>query len=265
MAGRKRTLKSLAPQSLIILLFIAYSLGTSACLQSIRRPTSTQPTWVEHTAPKRPVGVAPVKPVQSDSTSNPVDTVAIVTSDSTSKMNILSRPVKSAEKSNITLLASLKPASAADSNQPATNTAIPKQQYGSIKNARQINAYALWCIENDMWKEAQLHLEHALEQDNLPASFHNNLGIIYEQLGKPKKALKAYQQARALQPDREAYTINLERLESHQQNQVNKAADSLQTVPNDVPKDPNVDGTETSIDSFKDAIFDVSTPSLTTE
>lgn len=81
------------------------------------------------------------------------------------------------------------------------------------KEARQINEYALWCIENGMWDEARLHLERALAQDSLAASFHNNLGIIYERMGQNDKAEASYQRALDLVPHKEQYAANLRRLE----------------------------------------------------
>ena len=77
---------------------------------------------------------------------------------------------------------------------------------------KQVNEYVLWCIENEMWKEARLHLEQATEQDSLAGSLYNNLGLVYERLGLPDKAEIAYERASDLNPAREAYRANLRRL-----------------------------------------------------
>ena len=78
------------------------------------------------------------------------------------------------------------------------------------KDIAQINEYALWCIQNGMWKEAKLHLEQALQQDSLVASLHNNLGIVYERFGQDEKAEAAYERARLLNPHKEAYLANIQ-------------------------------------------------------
>jgi tetratricopeptide (TPR) repeat protein len=96
------------------------------------------------------------------------------------------------------------------------------------RKARQVNEYALWCIENGMWDEARLHLERATALDSLASSFHNNLGIVYERTGLVDQALVAYRQALVLAPGRESYVANLDRLESRQRRAENGAeADSL--------------------------------------
>ena len=77
----------------------------------------------------------------------------------------------------------------------------------------QVNAYALWCVEREMWAEARTHLEQAVARDSLASSLHNNLGILYERLGEPVKARAAYERALVLQPGKGAYQSNLRRLD----------------------------------------------------
>ncbi len=93
----------------------------------------------------------------------------------------------------------------------------PKRSRQQLQDIEQVNKYALWCIENAMWNEAQSHMERALEQDSLSASLHNNLGVIYERLGMTDKAAEFYGRARALNPAQEAYTANLRYLQQYQQ------------------------------------------------
>ena len=93
----------------------------------------------------------------------------------------------------------------------------PKRSRQQLQNIEQVNKYALWCIENAMWNEAQSHMERALAQDSLSASLHNNLGVIYERLGMTDKAAQFYERARALNPAREAYAANLRHLQQYQQ------------------------------------------------
>ncbi|MXW77727.1 MAG: tetratricopeptide repeat protein [Gemmatimonadetes bacterium] len=93
----------------------------------------------------------------------------------------------------------------------------PKRSRQQLQNIEQVNKYALWCIENAMWNEAQSHMERALAQDSLSASLHNNLGVIYERLGMTDKAAQFYERARALNPTREAYAANLRHLQQYQQ------------------------------------------------
>ncbi len=93
----------------------------------------------------------------------------------------------------------------------------PKRSHQQLQNIEQVNKYALWCIENAMWNEAQSHMERALAQDSLSASLNNNLGVIYERLGMADKAAEFYGRARALNPTQEAYAANLRHLQQYQQ------------------------------------------------
>ncbi len=93
----------------------------------------------------------------------------------------------------------------------------PKRSRQQLRDIEQVNKYALWCIENAMWNEAQSHMERALAQDSLSASLHNNLGVIYERLGMTDKAAEFYGRARALSPAQEAYAANLRHLQQYQQ------------------------------------------------
>ena len=91
--------------------------------------------------------------------------------------------------------------------------ARPKNSRQRTKRIEKVNKYALWCVENGMWKEAQLHLEQALVQDSLAASIHNNLGVVYERLGRRDQAAAAYGKARSLDREKKAYRVNLELFE----------------------------------------------------
>ena len=85
------------------------------------------------------------------------------------------------------------------------------------RSIQQVNEYALWCIENEMWNEARTHMERALQKDSLSASLHNNLAIVYEHLGKADRAGYFYQRALDLKPAQEAYRSNLSNLRNRQQ------------------------------------------------
>ena len=112
-------------------------------------------------------------------------------------------------------------------------------------NVQRVNEYALWCIENGMWKEARLHLEKALAADSVSASLSNNLGVVYERLGEREKAELAYQRARALNPRREAYRINLRRLQGRKSREfVGERVDSLSTGFEDLGLDAPVESGE---------------------
>ena len=93
----------------------------------------------------------------------------------------------------------------------------PQRSRQQLQDIEQVNKYALWCIENAMWNEAQSHLERALAQDSLSASLHNNLGVIYERLGMTDKAAQFYGRAQALNPAQAAYAANLRHLQQYQQ------------------------------------------------
>ena len=113
------------------------------------------------------------------------------------------------------------------------------------ENIERVNEYALWCIENGMWKEARLHLEKALAVDSVSASLSNNLGVVYERLGEREKAEFAYQRARALNPRREAYRINLRQLQGRKSREIifdgEEQPDSLSTELEDLGLDAPVE------------------------
>lgn len=77
------------------------------------------------------------------------------------------------------------------------------------ERVRQVNEYALWCVEQGLWEEARLHLEQAVALDSLSASLHNNLGIVYERLGEREKARAEYEFAARLAPAKRLYQANL--------------------------------------------------------
>ncbi len=110
------------------------------------------------------------------------------------------------------------------------------------KSTRQINEYAYWCIENNMWDEARLHLERAVSQDSLSASLFNNLGVIYERLGETDNADSAYARATALLPQAQAYAANLRRLRERAEAAVRAFADS--TASEETSADAGGSGTD---------------------
>ena len=101
-----------------------------------------------------------------------------------------------------------------------------KRGQSQEKSTRQINEYAYWCIENNMWDEARLHLEKAVSRDSLSASLFNNLGVIYERLGETDQADSAYARASALLPQAQAYAANLSRLRDRAEAAVRAFPDS---------------------------------------
>lgn len=111
-------------------------------------------------------------------------------------------------------------ATSAAASQPMPTLVVverPPRSRQQLQDIEQVNKYALWCIENAMWNEAQSHLERALAQDSLSASLHNNLGVIYERLGLTDKAAQFYGRAQALNPAQAAYAANLRHLQQYQQ------------------------------------------------
>lgn len=90
-----------------------------------------------------------------------------------------------------------------------------------------VNEYARWCLDRQMWDEARIHLEQALRVDSLAASLHNNLGIVYERLGRRDEAVTEYQTAAALNPSRPLYESNLRGLRTAATRPVPVPSDSL--------------------------------------
>ena len=101
----------------------------------------------------------------------------------------------------------------ADSPERASRTHRSERDSRQRQTVREVNEYAFWCIENGMWNEAMIHLEQGLREDSLAASIHNNLGVVYERLGRRDQAAAAYGKARSLDQAKKAYRINLELFE----------------------------------------------------
>jgi tetratricopeptide (TPR) repeat protein len=124
-------------------------------------------------------------------------------------MEMIRRPAPAGDRP-----ASAPPRQEREAADSAARIAAPRTRTRAI---REVNQYALWCIENSLWNEARSHLEQALAQDSLSASLHNNLAIVYEHFGQRDKAVEYYQRARALNLKNRFYRDNLERLERLQQ------------------------------------------------
>lgn len=76
---------------------------------------------------------------------------------------------------------------------------------------KDVNCFALWCIEKGLWDEARVHLERAISRDSTSAALYNNLGIIYEHMGRLEDAEAAYKRAVELDPKGKLYRWNYER------------------------------------------------------
>ena len=120
------------------------------------------------------------------------------------------------------------------------------------ENVERVNEYALWCIENGMWKEARFHLEKALAADSVSASLSNNLGVVYERLGEREKAELAYQRARALNPRREAYRTNLRRLQGRKSREILKDGEQVDSLATEL-EDLGLDAPDAPVGSGDDA------------
>ena len=78
---------------------------------------------------------------------------------------------------------------------------------------RDVNRFALWCIEKGLWEEARMHLERAISRDSTSAALYNNLGILYEHMGRLEEAEAAYRKAVDLDPKRKLYRWNYNRFQ----------------------------------------------------
>jgi|GEM_PF-3213966 len=71
-----------------------------------------------------------------------------------------------------------------------------------------LNNYAIYCIKNNLWDEARFYLERARELSPEKASINNNLGVVYEYLGRKEDAILSYKKAIGLEKE-EIYYKNL--------------------------------------------------------
>ena len=185
MAGRKSALRSHLTHLSSALIILLMSLYLGACMEMIRRTPTPHPVGA---------GVPGNQSEQID-VQEPEMSATQVTGETASPKT--SKPISP------------------DSIDQATQKQVaqiyrPKRNRRQQKIIKQVNEYALWCIENDMWTEARLHLEQGLKQDSLSASIHNNLGIVYERLGMREEAANAYVKAQALNQAKQAYLINFQ-------------------------------------------------------
>ena len=185
MAGRKSALRSHLTHLSSALIILLMCLYLGACMEMIRRTPTPHPVGA---------GVPGNQSEQID-VQEPEMSATQVTGETASPKT--SKPISP------------------DSIDQATQKQVaqiyrPKRNRRQQKIIKQVNEYALWCIENDMWTEARLHLEQGLKQDSLSASIHNNLGIVYERLGMREEAANAYVKAQALNQTKQAYQINFQ-------------------------------------------------------
>ncbi len=172
-----------------------------AC-SSVSRSTTAAGPWWEGTD-----GAAPVATVTPDTTGAKTDsggpTVDVTVVESVKPESPVVRPMED----SLSVLSSLSPEALA-----SRRTAYAKRTRAERDRVRQVNEYAFWCLGRDMWDEARLHLERAVQIDSLAASLHNNLGIVYERMGRRDQARVRYGMAAGLNPDRPLYEANLSRM-----------------------------------------------------
>ena len=173
----------------------------TSCLDMVRRPSagSSGPSWI---APGNPPGT---EGVQQDA---PSDSVSRVSDEP---------PTASAQALSANLTSS--PGQARILRATSAERGEDRR-----RDVRQVNEYSFWCVRNELWDEARLHLEKALEQDSLAASLHNNVGVVYENLGQRDKAEAAYERARLLLPEKRLYGANLMRLQRRKMRSLETAA-----------------------------------------
>ena len=227
----------------------AGSLGSSGCFELIKRSEKSGQPWWEAGGGNSPQGQI----VQGDTTDSSAPAEVAATADDTLG------PATAGESRP--QLASAEPApfrnpDAETGRELAARHGKRDRQHKRV--VRKVNEYALWCIENDMWEEARLHLENALAADSSSASLNNNLGVVYERLGERDKAEFAYRRAGSLSPNREAYRANLRRLEGRAQREISHPdeIDSLSAGMDDlgleVPEKP--EGEDPPGRSFEEAV-----------
>ncbi|GIX06443.1 MAG: hypothetical protein KatS3mg115_0846 [Candidatus Poribacteria bacterium] len=84
---------------------------------------------------------------------------------------------------------------------------------GAASRVDAYNVYAIRAAQLELWKEAALRWQQALELAPEDPRFWNNLAVAYEAQGQLEKALEAYRRAVALDPDRREFRRNLIRCE----------------------------------------------------
>jgi hypothetical protein len=196
------------------------------CAQTMRRPAQPDPWWASTTNTGSASVIQTTDPVDSvpaDTThaDEPTSAPQQATGQSTSPAT----PIETALPMAGPRIHGIGPIKQSQPEKRQTTVELSdterdqmRQAYGlrtraNRERVKQVNAYALWCLEREMWAEALTHLEQAVAKDSLAASLHNNLGILYERLGEPERARGAYERALVLQPGKKAYQSNLRRLD----------------------------------------------------
>ena len=190
------------------LLLVLCAAGLCACLELVRRtePATSKPDpwWTKAGNPPQPEDVQEDTSSTAVTPAQPMDVSAIAPGPT-------GQGVVSARQGK----------SVADTGDPRTRS--------QEMITKQVNEYAYWCIEHDMWDEARYHLERAVGEDSLAASLFNNLGVVYERLGQAEQAESAYARATALVPGCGAYQANLRRLQERAEAAERAFPDSLES------------------------------------
>lgn len=225
--------------SLGVAAFVVASMGWTSCTQAIRRPSQSPPWWA--VSPAVDVDAQTETPAETpaSATSEMAQDVTAEVSADSSRSDSLASTAASASITDSTRLPMAGPriygigpikrsaeperptvVELSDDERQRLRDAYAERSGEDRERVEQVNAYALWCLERDMWAEARTHLEQAIARDNLAASLHNNLGILYERLGESDQARLSYERALALQPGKTAYQSNLRRLDGAQVSRV---------------------------------------------
>lgn len=185
-----------------------------ACSSLARTPTTAStPWWQTETTSDSPVDES-TGSSHSDSTHA---SVHLASADSAKPIAAVARPIPVDS-----LIVDRSPEAIA-----ARRKAWARRSDDDRDRVRQVNEYAYWCVEQGLWDEARIHLEQALHVDSLAASLHNNLGIIYERMGRHSAARHRYRAATELNPERALYVSNLQRLQVSLEHHPRAPADSL--------------------------------------
>ena len=200
-------------QSILILILVALCTGGSlSCMEVIRRAepdkSKPEPWWTE-----------PGNPSESESLGSG-EVASTPASPLVDGDPAVDRPVDPPRAATV------------ETSRQSLAEAHAKRGRSLEESTKRINEYAYWCIENNMWDEARLHLERAVSQDSLAASLFNNLGVIYERLGETAQADSAYARATALLSESQAYAANLSRLRKRAEAATRAIADSVSEVSN---------------------------------
>jgi len=102
----------------------------------------------------------------------------------------------------------------------AISIILPGCKISEKDRPKALNRFAMKCVNNEVFKEAEYRLTQAIEINPNDADLHNNLAIVLEAQGKLKESFAEYRQALSLDPSNVVILKNIEEFKKIHKNEI---------------------------------------------